>query len=377
MPYEIVLNNIPAGYAETSARNGENVKTSQTGFFSSEDGDDLITRLEGFPQELIALIPSNNPILPSTIDTLMAIIRKDKKTSIYLNEVKVIAEIKVKRAMKKGDIIYADSILDFGPISFQDIQIPIDAGFIFVFSVGWRKGFFYDFSPLETNESNRTYNLEETLGSLYSYLMFQERFKISQDIWDIMFAQKWFPFTYLDDMLLRKIINHVKQGWDIDDLLPQIKENIIKLLNESKPFDKNTPFFSEHSEIIEHAIEKYKNDDFISCTSILYPRIEGLMRSFYRSTGYKESPSPNSLTKAVIEHNQSKRISQSLLLPEKFSNYLKDVYFASFSPGSMPDVGRHSVAHGEARVDDFSLKSSSIAILVLYQLSLFLKEIPK
>ncbi len=371
MQVEIKLENVLLGYSETASKKGERVTISLLGFFSSEDGEQLINRLEGFPQQILSLIPSKQPVLPSMVDTLVAIIRQDKTVSIYLNEANVIAQIKVKKGVKKGELISANDILDMGEVSFQNIHIPDDAGFIYVFSVGWRKGFFYDFSPLHGNL--RKYNLKEQLGSLYSYLTFQERFKISENVWSTMLTQRWFPFTYLDDKLIKKMILHAKEEWSLDDLLPDIKENILRLLEKVNPFDKSNLYFAEHVSLIEQAIDRYKNDDHISCVSILYPRIEGIMRSFYRSNGYVEPPSSNSLTKAVIDHYKSERISQSLLLPEKFHNYLKDIYFSSFAPGSMPDVGRHSIAHGEARADDFSLKSSSIAILVLYQLSLFLK----
>lgn len=371
MHVEIKLENIRLGYSEAASKKGEKAAVSLLGFFSSEDGDQLITRLEGFPQQILSLIPSNQLIQPSMVDTLLAIIRKDKSVSVYLNEVTTIAQIRAKKGIQKGALISANDILDIVEVDFKDIQIPDDAGFIYVFSVGWRKGFFYDFSPL--HGTSREYNLKKQLGNLHSYLTFQERFKIPQNAWDVMFAQRWFPFIYLDDKVIKKMITHATQGWDLDDLLPDIKENILKFLEEAKPFDKSSLYFGEHTSLIEHAIDRYKQGDYISCVSILYPRIEGVMRSFYKSGGYVDKPSASALTKAVIEHNSSERIPQSLLLPEKFHNYLRDIYFSSFAPGSMPNVGRHSVAHGEARADDFSLKSSSIAILVLYQLSLFLK----
>ena len=48
MPVEIELNELPAGYSESSARGGGMIKVSQKGFYSSEDGEELIKRLEGF-----------------------------------------------------------------------------------------------------------------------------------------------------------------------------------------------------------------------------------------------------------------------------------------------------------------------------------------
>jgi hypothetical protein len=173
--------------------------------------------------------------------------------------------------------------------------------------------------------------------------------------------------------LLKEIITHANQNWSIDNLLPKIEDNVLRLLDKYELIDKSIPYMSEHADMLERAIERFKAKEYISCASILYPRIEGLMRSFYRSVGYTDSITAKSLTKAVIEHHQNKRLLYSLLLPEKFKHYLDNIYFAHFAPGSSPDVGRHSIAHGEARSNDFSIKSCVTGILIVYQLLLFVK----
>lgn len=231
----------------------------------------------------------------------------------------------------------------------------------------------YDLAPLHAEEPKpREYDLEALIGGFYSYLLFQERFKIDDQTWKNMFEQKWFPFAHLDNTLLKEMINHAKEGWNIDHLLPRIADNVIHLLHECNPINNSIPYYAEHAELFNRAIEGYLKGDHISCASILYPRIEGLLRSFYRLEGYTSRPSPDELTKTVIEHHREKRISLSLLLPEKFHYYLDNIYFAHFVPGTSPGLGRHSVAHGEAKSDDFNLKSTTIGLLIIYQLSLFI-----
>lgn len=373
MPVEIILKNLPAGYAETSARGGDRVKVSQFGFYSSEDGDELIRRLEGLPQQIISLIPSSVPILPSKVDTLLSIIQKDKTAKVYLNEIKLLGEVRVKEDVKKGDLITPDHILDMGKMKIPDVDIPDNAGIVFVFSVGWRKGFLYDLAPLHGDSPRpRQYDVEELIGSLFSYLIFQERFKINDNTWKIILDQKWFPFAHLDNEIINQMISHAREGWDINELLPKITDNVKRLLKDNNPVQKSFRYKSEHSEIFEKAFERYLDEDYISCTSILYPRIEGLLRSFFHTEGYKGKLTDKSLSKAAIDHHERNRISYSLLLPSKFNDYLNNIYFAHFVPGSMPDVSRHSVAHGVARHDNFDLKAATIAILIIYQLTLFL-----
>lgn len=371
MPVEIDLIRLPVGYSESSARGGGMIKVSQKGFYSSEDGEEFINRLEGWPDYFLKLVPSNIPLKPSHIDTLLVIVSKDKKAKIYLNDAQVIGEMRVKGAVAKGEGITANRILDIGKMKFGNAVIPIDAGFIYVFSVGWRQGYIYDLEPLH-QDIKRDYDIEEALGNCFTYLLFQQRFKIDDQTWDTIFLQKWFPFTYLHDKLIKKMVSHAREGWEIDDLLPEINKNVVSLLQKPPLGGKLSTYLEEHKEIIDKAIERYLESDYISCTSILYPRIEGLMRSFHKTEGYNSKPSSKNLTKTVITHHQKRRIYQSLLLPDKFQDYLENIYFANFSPGTSPDIGRHSVAHGEARKDDFNLKSSTIAILVLYQLSLFM-----
>jgi|SRR5712692_2339597 len=375
MPYEIRFENLPAGYAVSPARGSEKIIVQQFDFVSSEDGDELITKLEGLPQEILSMLPLPAPVLPSMVHTLLVVIRKDKTAKVYLNEVQPIAQTRIKGSCEKGEIITANRVLDIGRMTFPNVEIPGDAGVVYVFSVGWRKGLFYDLSPLHDEEGKlRQYDLEEVIGSLYAYLTFQERFKIEETTWQKFFAQKWFPFVHLDNTLLREMISHARQGWQIDELLPKISANVERLLKEAPLSTKTDPVLQGHAEILTRAVDRYLANDHISCASILYPRIEGLLRSFHRTGGYTSHPSAKTLSKVAVEHHQSVRISNSLLLPAKFNEYLDAVYFAHFSPGLAPDVGRHSVAHGEARSDDFSLKSSTIGLLIVYQLSLFFSD---
>lgn len=375
MPYNITFEGLPTGYALTSARTAGKRAVQVKGFVSSEDGEELITKLEGLPQHILSMLPSSLPILPSTVNSLLAVIRKDNTATVYLNEVQLVSHMPIKGSCRRGDLITVDRVLDVGPIAFQGVDIPSDAGIAYVFSVGWRKGFFYDLSPLhaEGNKS-RPYDLEEVIGSLHAYLTFPELFNIDDATWQTFFGQKWFPFTYLDKGLLRKIISHAREGWQIDDLLPKISETVERLLREDPLTGRKDMVFAGHADILRTSVERYLDGDHISCASILYPRIEGLLRSFLRTCGPASKPTARTLSKVAVEHHDTARITRSLLLPAKFKEYLDDVYFAHFAPGSAPDVGRHSVAHGEARTDDFSLKSTTIAFLIVYQLSLFFSD---
>jgi hypothetical protein len=370
--FKVELEELPAGYSMSSGRSGDSIMVSHQGFYSSEDGELLIKRLEGWPDHFLNLLPAAPPLKPSCIDTLLVIIKKNKTAKIYLNSVQPIVQTRIKGGCQKGDPIFTNRILDIGKMEFKDMPISEGDGFLYVFSVGWRQGFIYDLEPLHQKDK-RNYEVGEVLGSCFAYLLFQDRFKIDEKTWEVIFSQKWFPFSYLDDKLIKKMISHAREGWEIDDFLLEIHKQVVKLIKESLFVDGLSLNFDEHKVIIEKAIERYLEGDYISCTSILYPRIEGIMRSFHKNQGYISKQSSINLSKSAILHHDKSRIHNSLLLPDKFKKYLENIYFASFTPGSSPGVGRHSVAHGEARIDEFNLKSSTLAILVLSQLSLFMK----
>lgn len=63
-------------------------------------------------------------------------------------------------------------------------------------------------------------------------------------------------------------------------------------------------------------------------------------------------------------------------MPHRFQDYLRDVYFADFSPASNDeaDVSRNSVAHGTASASKFNRKSAVIGILIAHQLFYFLEN---
>lgn len=353
------------------ARGGENVQVCMREFTSSEDGDIFISRLEGLSDIILSHLSAH--VKPSMIDHLLAVILPDKTATIYVNELSFATTMRPRRAIKKGEPIFQQDILDVERLHIQNVEIPKNAGIMLLLSCGWRKGLYYDLEPLHVKEaSKRDYDLELLLGQFWTYLAFQDMFKIEQATWDKLFSQQWFPFICLGYPLVKKIIGHARAGWDIDELMPEIQAETNNLFSVENNIWSNNQYFAPHKPIIEKAIERYQSKDHVSAASILYPRIEGVMRSYFSKACLTEKPSSANLSRELIQKDAEKRHSCSLFLPDKFHQYLDNIYFANFVPGSSPDVSRHSVAHGEARADAFNLKSSTIGLLILYQMALFL-----
>ena len=371
MPFEITFKQLPAGYCVNAARPGEMAQVRTREFVSSEDGDRLITCLEGVSDFILSELPVR--VSPSSIDRLLAVIRPDMTGTVYINELELIVDMMARRSLKSGERVFPRDILDIRRMTIGNATIPADAGFMMVMSSGWRKGFYYDLAPLHApGKPERDYDVELLLGQYWSYLTFQDLLKIEEPTWQEMYRQRWFPFICLGYPLLERMVEHARAGWEIDELLPAVQAELDTILVDATGVWRAIPDFQSHLALLECAIERYQSGDHVSAASILYPRIEGVMRSYFSSAGFTDTPSGPNLAREVVQKDAARRHACCLFLPEKFREYLEQVYFAHFTPGSSPDVGRHSVAHGEARAEDFSLKSSAIGFLTLYQVALFL-----
>ena len=365
--YKINLEKPPGGYSASAAKSGEMLEIIQREFSSSEDGDHFISRLEGFPTQVISKLPTNCGIKCSNIDHLLVIIHKNGDCDVYANELTLISEVKPTRDVKKNTLVYEDDIADIIRIDFEGVKVPDDCGVMVVLSKGWRKGLYFDFAPINKNGVKRKYSLSHTLGNYYSYLFFQNLYKISNDEWTILFKQKWFPFIGLKRKTTDDLVSYMRSGWDCDDLMETISTEVKDALNSNICKWRKSNIFGEHIEFISCAAERFFKGDYISSISILYPRIEGVLRDFNISIGVS-SHSQGNLSKAPRKMSSMPENHYSRILPEKFTQYLKDAYFASFNPDTPAGVSRNSVGHGVARIDSFSRKSSVLGFLIIDQL---------
>jgi hypothetical protein len=374
MKFDIQLDKLLAGYCMASCKPGEYLWIVKKEFISSEDGDLLISRLEGFPSLLLKKIMEQHKtiIIQSSIDNMLAILRQDKTATIYINA-PMKALMQVKKPVDAGQGVYRNDIADVRELVFQDIEIPDDVGVMVLFSVGWRKGLFYDLVSPSDKNLKRDYDLSRLLGGYYAYLSFPERFKISNTEWESLLRNGWFPFITLNNDLINSIINHNREGWNIDDLLPKIQQEVLNRLPDGLKSWANIKAFEPHMEFISKAAEHYQKNDTISCISVLFPRIEGIMREFQSIRGQPEKANQKDLASTVLSPDVNPKEHQfSPLLPLRFHQYLTEVYFANFDPTRKDNaLSRNTVGHGVATKGNFDLKGSTLGFLILDQLSYY------
>jgi len=245
-----------------------------------------------------------------------------------------------------------------------------DAAVVCVLSAGWRKGLFFDFMPLARDRPLREYNLWGVLGSFYAYLLNQAH-RLDESQWDSLFSQGWFPFASLPKPILRRMISAVRSGSGTG---PEI-DIITAAINAMAPYMRSrwsrAALLQEHVLLLERALDRFLERDYVSATSILYPRIEGILRSMSSVSG-STSFRPAALAQTVVNMSAGQVHEYSWLLPRRFQEYLEKVYFAGFSPGRPAVLSRHSVGHGVAQMEDFNQKHACIALLIVDQLRFLL-----
>ena len=375
MPWEIKFDNLPIGYATSAGKPGDEVMVSSIEFTSTEDGEHFVSRLEGFPSEVLRKIDSTPPIPESSVNHMLVVVRTDNSGTAYINELSIKGLMQPKRDIKAGEALFKNDIADISEIQFDDVDIPSECGILFLFSIGWRKGLYFDFSPLHPKDGGaRIYDLNKRLAQLYLYLMFQERFKIPNEAWTQLFLQMWFPFISLSVDTTQALVNYATNSWSIDDLLPQVSNEVLSGLPKWLEKWKRIDQFSSHIAILEKANERFSDKDYISTVSILYPRIEGIMRSHHYAESPDERGTQSNLVKSTLSAVDAEFNPKLLLLPEKFKNYLEDIYFANFDPKDPKGSSRNTVSHGVANASEFSEKSACIGFLIIEQLTFYLSK---
>lgn len=183
------------------------MKTAFREFTSTEDGQIFIQRLEGIPNDIISMLPDD--IMPSKVGCMLVIIRVGGRATVYTNELELRLVVRPTRRVQIGAPVMTDDIAEVERPELG-LTIPPDAAFLFLFSIGWRKGLFYDYGPILPHGAQlRKYDVPDALGRAYCHVVFQSRFSITEKEWGDMFAAKWFPFSGLSDHLVEALIKSV------------------------------------------------------------------------------------------------------------------------------------------------------------------------
>ena len=262
-PFEIDVDMPPIGFAETAGRANETVEVRYREFTSSEDGQYFIQRLERSTEDILNRLPCR--ISPAQIHHMLVVFHRDGRAVVYVNDLQTFVLARSARPVEVGQYVTKDDISDVQGYD-PGVTIPEDAGFLFVFSVGWRKGLYYDFGPAQPSGPPRRYDVTKVLAQAYCHVLFQERFSISDNEWTELFSAQWFPFAGLGNDRIEGLLNCIRSGWDPDQELDRIALEVNERLGGMLEAWRKLPSFSPHLEILQRTAERFQDHDYMSCT---------------------------------------------------------------------------------------------------------------
>lgn len=105
--------------------------------------------LEGLQQSVFSRIPG----FPdgSHVRSLVVLLRRDLSATAYVNELTFKVQMKLNRAVGKGEPVYTKDISNVQEV-LLGIDVPDDAAIIVVTSIGWRRSVYFDFGPLSEDQ---------------------------------------------------------------------------------------------------------------------------------------------------------------------------------------------------------------------------------
>ena len=289
---------------------------------------------------------------------------------MFINELRTRVTVRAKRAVRAGEEVTLDDFIDVEDVKFEGVSIPSECGFFYIFSRGWRKGMFFDFSPIADPDKPeiRNYDLGKMLAECYAQLVFQERVFLSEIAWDTFFTQQWFPFAHLHHATLLKLVRSAESQHPLDEHLQIIVTELAKDISDWLEGAKIREFLQPHMAALQCAADRFKAQDYLSTSALLYPRIEGVLRTVHLKESNSQASQTNLAKTGAGAHLPPKHAA-SLLLPTKFQKYLKEIYFASFDPLNPQGVSRNTVGHGVAPIEQMNSKAAVIAWLTIMQIS--------
>ena len=363
--YEVRLDRPLIGIATDTALGDEYFLLQTRGFFCADQPMHLLRALDGFSASILSFLPPGVVESPAHVRHALAVVRRDGATTIWLNELIFRGESLATRKIDAGESVTADDIAD---VRTMDLGVPIpeDAGFALTYHVGWERVYFFDFAPLSGSE--RSYDVPTVLGAQHTYLMHRQRSTLSDDEWALLISQGWFPFILLPQSTVNLMLGVLRQRRSVDLALDEIAGAVEARLDSPPQGMRERLEFAEQAPFVEKAIEHYRKGDFVSCVSVLYPRVEGVWRSVVQPSG---RISHHRLATTVIDGGKTRLSPASPLLADRFLEYLKSWFLPDFDPANPAGLTRHTVSHGVASAHTYDRKGALLGFLILNQLRYF------
>lgn len=166
MHYQVKIGPL-AGFVTHAVAPNQIFAMCVAGFFTTDDGAQFFSKLEAIQSLVLGpYLETGAPV--STIDRLLVVI-SGETADVYINAFDLELKAVSRRSANAGEKVYRKGIGGIGAVRLPGIEIPQTAAIIFYFSVGWRRGLFFNLMPLQGEPLG---DIERVLGERYDQLWF-------------------------------------------------------------------------------------------------------------------------------------------------------------------------------------------------------------
>jgi hypothetical protein len=160
MPIDFQLPSRVGGISMNHALPGQTVYLRARELLGPEDAD-LLSRLEQLHAGIFSRIPQL-PV-PSFIDHLLVVIRRDLTATAYVNELNIVQGITPTRPLAAGTPVYLSDVAAINSVD-PGVDVPADAAVVVVRSHSWRRSLYFDLMPLHAEGGPRELPIQQVLA---------------------------------------------------------------------------------------------------------------------------------------------------------------------------------------------------------------------
>lgn len=335
------------------------VPVAKIGFITSED-DKFIT----YANSLMHMVG-----IYRNINNMLIKISSDNKAKIYVDNFPIVTNVILNTDKSLGTVVFENEIEDITSVhfadAFEDVS-PVDGDkVICLLRHKFRFLLFWDLSG-----SSKKEKIAEVLGSLLTKLSFYNfaNFFEKKNVTTLV-SHGWYPFSGLKENELNYIIE--KRGKPAKTWLEGLlTEKRLKIM-----FDKwlKKPVFKSKEKILKSGLDNFIRRDYVASIKTLISEIEGLLDVAHQ---FDTSKSLKFKDKDICEYLKDKTSNQIFhrLNSLEFIEYMShSIYKKGITKITTKKFGtRHSVAHGRAESEAYSLERNIQIILTINQLFYYL-----
>ncbi|MDR6626948.1 hypothetical protein [Caulobacter segnis] len=297
----------------------------------------------------------------------LAVIKADESAQLYLDNTDVVMSARIKRDVKAGEALYLQDISDIISIDFPNVEIASEDQVIVLFRERFRHALYVN---LGRNFDRG--DMTSSLGRLLRYMRYTEAYAVQSnpELFDILIARGWFPFIEIN----HQEFAHIFGALDDETELDKVELSTVEAFTASRVEAMlerwlRQPAFRRREAVLRVGVEAFLAGSAIAAIKTLITEIEGVLQD-----AHIEAKGLSAKTRDLVEFATSNAIaragaSDTLSLPPEFQRYLMLNIFESFDPLGTDRAARHSVSHGSAPPEAYTMRRALQVLLTLDQIS--------